>query len=80
MVTYLEDNSDFCKIQISYMDEATKLFRPFRSSVDVAKSKSNSMGSRAEVLGWKHKGIDKVCSSIHVVVAAGNVSSVQKLE
>lgn len=66
------------------MDEATKLIGPFSSSVDVAKSQSNSMGSWAEVLGRKHKGSYKVWSSVHVVFAAGNDSfygvSVQKGE
>lgn len=84
LVTYLEDNSDFCKIQISHRGEATKLTGSFRSSVNVAKSQSNSMGWWAEVLGRKHKWNDEVWSSVHVVVAAGNDSfygaSVQKWE
>lgn len=66
---------------MSYMDEATKLIGPFSSSVDVAKSQSNSMGSWAEVLGRKQKGNYEV-PSVHMVVTAGNDSfygaSVQK--
>lgn len=84
LVTYLEDNSDFCKIKISHMDEATKPIGPFRSSVDVAKSQRSSMDSWAEVLGRKHKGNGKVWCSVRVVVAACSDSfygaSVQKWE